>query len=166
MMLSGACRRVLRSSASIRCTRREVIHGPLGAAARGRVRALRMLSTSSTEEGTAIAVEPEHIRNIAIIAHVGKCLGIDCVVTGLVVPREGEMEFPLVALCGGAASLCPRLFLQRMYASEQTTAVVPTARSSVSPAASNQFQHRPETASQIRVQCPIVGFVLVSRVVA
>lgn len=33
-----------------------------------------MLSTSSTEDGTAIAVEPELIRNIAIIAHVGKYL--------------------------------------------------------------------------------------------
>lgn len=74
MMLSAACRRVLRSSASTRCSRRKVIHGSLGAAARGRVRALRMLSTSSAEDGTSIAVEPEHIRNIAIIAHVGMYL--------------------------------------------------------------------------------------------
>lgn len=72
MMLSSVCRRVLRSSASRGCSRREAMHGPLGAVARGRLRALRMLSTSSSENGAMIAVEPEHIRNIAIIAHVGE----------------------------------------------------------------------------------------------
>lgn len=73
-MLSGACRRVLRSSTSIRYNRKEAIHGPLGAVTRTQ----RLLSTSSSpEDGTGIAVEPEHLRNIAIIAHVGKCCA-DC----------------------------------------------------------------------------------------
>jgi len=72
-MLLAGCRRVLRSSASIRCRRREGKRGTLEVDARGRLRARRWLSTSSTaEDGAAMAVEPQHIRNIAIIAHVGK----------------------------------------------------------------------------------------------
>lgn len=67
-MLSGTCRRVLRSSTFVRYSRREGIHGPLGAVSRTQ----RLLSSSvSPADGAALAVEPEHLRNIAIIAHVG-----------------------------------------------------------------------------------------------
>lgn len=74
-MLSGACRRALRSpSALVRHSRRDPIHGSLGVVARRRARATRLLSTSqdASSASAGIGAQPHNIRNIAIIAHVGR----------------------------------------------------------------------------------------------
>ena len=82
-MLSGACRRALRSPASSVGRIRGAIHGPPLVLAQRRLQSRQqLLSTSSgavdDADGGAdpyadIAARPRHLRNIAIIAHVGKC---------------------------------------------------------------------------------------------
>lgn len=76
-MLSGACRRALRSPVSSAGWIRSAIYGPLPVLAQRRLRSRQQLLSTSPDAvddsaGDELAARPRHLRNIAIIAHVGK----------------------------------------------------------------------------------------------